>query len=184
MRVIALVFLLLLSACTSNEVAPSASPTIDDCSVFELGTTTSFPPIEVECLQGEKTVRLNELKGPFILAVWASWCMPCRDEMPYVQAFKDAYGTQIQVIGYDILDETSQAIAASVNWKVNIASVEDPDGVFRSDLGITAPPTTLFVNAQGVIVHRKFGAVSSVDELVELAQLHLKVNLSANPQVP
>jgi hypothetical protein len=83
----------------------------------------------------------------------------------------------VQVIGYDILDETSQAIGASVNWGVNIASVEDPDGVFRADLGITAPPSTLFVNAEGVIVHRKFGAVSSVEELVELAELHLQVSL-------
>ena len=177
MRVLLVVFVLLLSACTSNEASPSASPTIDDCSVFELGSPTNFPPIEVECLEGDEVIKLNQIKGPFILAIWASWCMPCRDEMPYLQAFKDAYGDKVQVIGYDILDETSQAIRASVNWGVNIASVEDPDGVFRSDLGITAPPTTLFVNADGVIVHRKFGAVSSVDELAELAELHLKVNL-------
>jgi thiol-disulfide isomerase/thioredoxin len=177
MKSLLIVLTLLLSACTSNEATPSASPTIDDCSAFEMGSTTNFPPIEVECLQGDEVVKLNQIKGPFIVAIWASWCMPCRDEMPYVQAFKDAYGEKVQVIGYDILDETSQAIAASVNWGVNIASVEDRDGVFRSDLGITAPPTTLFVNAEGVIVHRKFGAVSSVDELVELAELHLKVNL-------
>ena len=177
MKSLLVVLALLLSACTSNEATPSASPTIDDCNVFEMGSTTNFPPIEVECLQGDEVVKLNQIKGPFIVAIWASWCMPCRDEMPYVQAFKDAYGEKVQVIGYDILDETSQAIAASVNWGVNIASVEDKDGVFRPDLGITAPPTTLFVNAEGVIVHRKFGAVSSVDELVELAELHLKVNL-------
>lgn len=177
MKSLLVVLALLLSACTSNEATPAASPTIDDCSVFEMGSTTNFPPIEVECLQGDEVVKLNQIKGPFIVAIWASWCMPCRDEMPYVQAFKDAYGEKVQVLGYDILDETSQAIAASVNWGVNIASVEDRDGVFRSDLGITAPPTTLFVNAEGVIVHRKFGAVSSVDELVELAELHLKVNL-------
>lgn len=177
MKSLLVVFVLLLSACTSNQATPSASPTIDDCSAFEMGSTTNFPPIEVECLQGDEIVKLNEIQGPFILVIWASWCMPCRAEMPYVQAFKDAYGENVQVIGYDILDESSQAIAASVNWGVNIASVEDRDGVFRSDLGITAPPTTLFVNAEGVIVHRKFGAVSSVDELVALAELHLKVNL-------
>lgn len=177
MKSLLVVFVLLLSACTSNQATPSASPTIDDCSAFEMGSTTNFPPIEVECLQGDEIVKLNEIQGPFILVIWASWCMPCRAEMPYVQAFKDAYGENVQVIGYDILDESSQAIAASINWGVNIASVEDRDGVFRSDLGITAPPTTLFVNAEGVIVHRKFGAVSSVNELVELAELHLKVNL-------
>lgn len=177
MKVLVALFVLLLAGCSSEQATPSPSATIDDCSVFELGTETNFPNIEVECLEGEDTVKLNQIKGPFILVVWASWCMPCRDEMPFIQTFKDTYGSKVQVIGYDILDETSQAIGASVNWGVNIASVEDPDGVFRADLGITAPPTTLFVNAEGVIVHRKFGAVSSVEELVELAELHFQVSL-------
>lgn len=177
MKVFLITLLLVLTACSSPQAVPSKSPQIDDCSVFELGSPTKFPPIEVECLQGDYIIQMNEIKGPFIIAIWASWCMPCRDEMPFLQSFKDQYGSKVQVIGYDILDETSQAIAASVNWGVNIASLEDPDGVFRSDLGITAPPTTLFVNADGVIVHRKFGAVSSVEELVELAEVHLQVDL-------
>jgi len=177
MRVISLVFMLLLAGCTSENVTPTPSATIDDCSVYQTAGTTNFPDIEIECLQGDEVLNLNEIKGPFILAIWASWCMPCRDEMPYLQAFKDTYGSKVQVIGYNILDESSQAIQASVNWGVNIASVEDPDGVNRGILGVTAPPTTLFVDADGVIVHRKFGAVTSLDELVELAELHLKVNL-------
>ncbi len=177
MKVFVALFILLLAGCSSEQVTPSPSATIDDCSVFEVGPETNFPNIEVECLEGEDTVKLNQVKGPFILVIWASWCMPCRDEMPFIQTFKDSYGSKVQVIGYDILDETSQAIGASVNWGVNIASVEDPDGVFRADLGITAPPSTLFVNAEGVIVHRKFGAVSSVEELVQLAELHLQVSL-------
>jgi thiol-disulfide isomerase/thioredoxin len=177
MRVFLVMLALLLSACAPEEATPSPSASIDDCSVFTMGTATKFPPLEVECLQGDEVVKLSEIKGPFILAIWASWCMPCRDEMPYLQEFKNTYGSKVQVVGYNILDETSQAIAASVNWGVNIASIEDPDGVFRSDLGVTAPPTTLFVNAEGVVVHRKFGAVSSVDELVKLAELHFKLNL-------
>lgn len=177
MKVVSLVLMLMLSGCTSESVTPTPTATIDDCSVFQSAETTRFPDIEIECLQGDEVLNLNEIKGPFILAIWASWCMPCRDEMPFLQAFKDAYGEKVQVVGYNMLDESSQAIQASVNWGVNIASVEDPDGVNRGILGVTAPPTTLFVDADGVIVHRKFGAVSSLDELVELAELHLKVDL-------
>ena len=169
--------MLLLAGCTSENVTTTPTATIDDCSVFQKSGETSFPDIEIECLQGDEVLKLNEVKGPFILAVWASWCMPCRDEMPYLQAFKDAYGAKVQVVGYNILDETSQAIQASVNWGVNIASIEDSDGVNRGILGVTAPPTTLFVDADGVIVHRKFGAVTTLEELVELTELHLRVDL-------
>ncbi|MGA0856868.1 MAG: TlpA family protein disulfide reductase [Candidatus Nanopelagicales bacterium] len=177
MKVISLVLMLLLAGCTSENVTPTPTASIDDCGVFQKSGTTNFPDIEIECLQGDEVQSLNEIKGPFILAIWASWCMPCRDEMPYLQAFKDTYGSKVQVIGYNILDDTSQAIQASVNWGVNIASVEDPDGVNRGILGVTAPPTTLFVDSDGVIVHRKFGAVTSLEELVVLAELHLKVDL-------
>jgi thiol-disulfide isomerase/thioredoxin len=177
MKVVSLVLLLLLAGCTSENVTPTPSAAIDDCSVIQRSGTTNFPDIEIECLQGDEVLNLNEIQGPFILAIWASWCMPCRDEMPYLQAFKDTYGSKVQVIGFNILDETSQAIQASVNWGVNIASVEDPDGVNRGILGVTAPPTTLFVDSDGVIVHRKFGAVTSLDELEKLAELHLRVDL-------
>lgn len=177
MKVLSVVLMLLLAGCTSENVTPTPSAAIDDCSVFQKSGATNFPDIEIECLQGDEVLKLNEIKGPFILAIWASWCMPCREEMPYLQAFKDAYSSHVQVVGYNILDETSQAIQASVNWGVNIASVEDPDGVNRGVLGVTAPPTTLFVNADGVIVHRKFGAVTSLEELVELTELHLRVDL-------
>lgn len=137
----------------------------------------ALPVILVECLQGEEQVRLSTVRGPMLIAAWASWCQPCSDELPILQAFHDKYGEQVDVLGYNLLDVTDQAIAAAAHWGVTFASVEDPDGVFRKDLGITAPPTTLFVDEQGRVVYRHLGAIADQAELRSLVAEHLGVEL-------
>lgn len=172
---------LLLAACSNNSAAPapSPSPTIAECGSFtsQAAGAGDLPAVNVECLQGEGKVRLSGLRGPMLIPVWASWCVPCSEEMPIMQAFHDAYGEKVPVLGLDLMDETSQAIAASVNWGVGLPSLEDPDGLLRADLGVTAPPTTLFIDAAGRIVHREFGAVTDLAELKRLVEQHLGVAL-------
>lgn len=176
--------LLLLAGCgTENgqSPTPSSSPTIQSCDGFATAAAQSvdggLPDVEVECLQGEQTLNLSRLRGPMLIPVWASWCVPCSEEMPIMQQFVKLHGQRVPVLGLALLDETSQAIAGSVNWGVDLPSLEDPDGVLRPDLGVTAPPTTLFIDAEGRIVHREFGAVTDIAELEELVRTHLGVDL-------
>mgnify|MGYP006295333381 CR=1 FL=1 len=61
---------------------------------------------------------------------------------------------------------------------MKFASVEDPDGVFRGELDITAPPTTLFIDEGGHIVARHLGAVPSLSELEQLVTQYLAVDFS------
>ena len=133
--------IVLLGACSATEVSPSptASPAISDCADFAKLPVGAgeLPALEVECLQGEETVNLSSLKGPLLIPVWASWCVPCSEEMPVMQMFNDLYGDYVRVLGIALLDESTQAIAGSVNWGVTLPSLEDPDGVLRPDLGIT-----------------------------------------------
>lgn len=185
MRLLALTAsLLLLAGCGASSTqapSPSASPTIQVCDGFATaaGQTVEggLPDVEVECLQGEGSLNLSRLRGPMLMPVWASWCVPCSEEMPVMQQFADRHGEAVRVLGIALLDETSQAIAGSVNWGVDLPSLEDPDGVLRPDLGVTAPPTTLFIDAEGRIVHREFGAVTDIAELEELVRTHLGVQL-------
>jgi cytochrome c biogenesis protein CcmG, thiol:disulfide interchange protein DsbE len=174
----------LLSACATDSSptetpSQSQSPTIRDCADYSTlpANQGDLPDVLVECLQGDEKVNLSSLKGPMVIPVWASWCMPCREEMPVMQLFDELYGDYVSVLGIALMDETSQAIAGSVNWGVDLPSLEDPDGLLRGDLGFTAPPTTLFIDESGEIVHREFGAISGMQELKELVQQHLGVRL-------
>lgn len=184
-RTVLALAVLVLTACTptaQNSQTSSPSPTIDTCERFMLRSADAMgegalPQVFVECLQGEEQVRLSAVGGPLLIAVWASWCQPCAEELPMLQRFHDKYGDQVDVLGYNFLDVTDQAIAAAVHWGVSFASLEDPDGVFRTDLDVTAPPTTLFVDSGGQVVYRHLGALTDEAELLALVQEHLGVTL-------
>ena len=112
---------LALTACSPAAEAsqsPSPSPTVDTCERFALVSSDAvgegaLPKVVVECLQGDEQVTLSTLRGPLLIAVWASWCQPCGEELPLLQRFHDKYGEQVDVLGYNFLDVTDQAIAAA-----------------------------------------------------------------------
>ena len=177
-----------MTACASNEVAvPQETLTqqITACDTLAEATKQnpiataedSLPNISVDCLDGSSSVELARLRGPLIIPVWASWCVPCSEEMPIIDEFHSYYSNQVNVLAYALLDENSQGIAALKNWGVNITSLADPEGEFRSELSVQAPPTTLFVNENGQIVYRHFGAIKNLTELKELVARHLAVQL-------
>ena len=177
---------ILLAACTAAPAAtttPTPSPTIQDCSKIALADssasgTDALPSITMECLQGSQKIDVSRLRGPMLMPVWASWCEPCADEMPLMQQFFSAYHQQVEVLGYALMDTTEQAIAGSFNWGVTLPSVEDPDGAYRGWLNVQAPPTTLFIDANGHIVFRKVGAFASLEEVKVAVEQHLGIALS------
>jgi cytochrome c biogenesis protein CcmG/thiol:disulfide interchange protein DsbE len=182
MKKLLVVFMLILSGCATEAMQPepSTSLTLEDCSAFENQTpvaNSELPNVEVECLRGSQRINLSTLRGPLLIPIWASWCQPCKEEMPLVQEFRDKHGDVVEVLGLALLDESTQAEAGSLNWGVTLASIEDPDGVLRPALNIQAPPTTLFISRNGEIVFRKFGAVTSLAELETLAEQYFDVTL-------
>lgn len=176
--------LFVVTACSSPEAQPSASSTLqmETCDQYAIWSSTAsgenaLPNIVMECLQGKDQLQVAALKGPMIMPVWASWCMPCAREMPRVQQFADLYGDKVAVLGLALMDTEAQAIAGSLNWGVTIPSLEDPDGVHRADFNIQAPPTTLFIDESGHVVYRHIGEVESLDDLKALVTEHLGVQL-------
>lgn len=173
-----------LSACSqpASQSSPSSTLQMQDCERFGIWSSTAsgenaLPDISMECLQGTNEIRVSALKGPLIMPVWASWCMPCAREMPRVQQFADLYGDKVGVLGLALMDTEEQAIAGSLNWGVSLPSLEDREGTHRADFGIQAPPTTLFVDQSGHIVFRHIGEIESVEDLKALVTEHLGVQL-------
>lgn len=174
----------LLSACSQAAAEPSASSTLQmqDCERFATQSSTAsgenaLPDISMECLQGTQQIRVSALKGPLIMPVWASWCMPCAREMPRVQQFHDLHGDKVGVLGVALMDTEKQAIEGSLNWGVTLPSLEDRDGIYRADFDVQAPPTTLFIDETGHIVYRNIGEIENLEELKMLVAEHLGVKL-------
>ncbi len=80
------------------------------------------PDFELETLDGE-VVKLSELKGEkVILNFWATWCPPCKEEMPEMQEFYDKYGDDINVIAVNF-KEKNDKVAEFLNEYLVILSL-------------------------------------------------------------
>lgn len=152
---------------------------IDECAPGD-ADGGGLPELTLPCLGGGPDVDLASLQGPVIVNLWASWCGPCREEMPALADFYDQYGDQVPVLGIDYQDRQPEAaLKLAKKTGVTYPLLADAGGDINgrdpipSFVGI---PRFLFVDADGE-VQVVAGGVDSVDDLVELAEQHLGVIL-------
>lgn len=186
---------LVLTGCGSDDgagvrVEPGATPQpsvtgeaggtadIEPCpeSGPPLGRGDGLPELELPCLGPGDPVQLAGLEGrPRLVNVWASWCPPCRAEMPWLQQ-AHASG-QIDVLGIDAEDTSDAAAAMLDELDVTFPSVFDPGNEFAQAIRNVSKPTTLLVSAEGEVVYVQSGAFQSYDDLREAVRTYLRVDL-------
>ena len=175
------------SATTSAAVGSgdAADPAISDaagvpCPPSNLEArpiTDGLPATVFPCLGPGPDVNLAGLRGkPVVLNVWASWCPPCREEMPLITDLAADAGDSLVVLGIDVDDDPRAAAQFAAD--AGLASVIDTDSITRVTLGWTGPPVTYFVRADGVIAHRAYGAIPDEATLRGLVATHLGVQVA------
>lgn len=112
------------------------------------------PEFTLNTLDGE-TIALADLLGKAVLVnIWASWCIPCRSEMPAMQAVYDAYHSQ----GFEILavnatsqDSREDAAAFAAENGLTFPILLDVDGIVGEQYQVSALPSSFFVLPDGTI---------------------------------
>ncbi|WP_409331081.1 TlpA family protein disulfide reductase [Trujillonella humicola] len=137
----------------------------------------TLPDLQLECPGGGALDLGRALGEPTVVNLWASWCGPCREELPLVQGLADRAGDRLGVVGVISRDGAPQAEAFAEEAGATFPSAFDGDGDLMAELGIGALPYTYFLDAEGGIAHVQVGPVRSVDELVALVAEHLGVQL-------
>lgn len=118
------------------------------------------PDFVLSDLQGH-SVKLSDLRGKaVVLNFWATWCPPCKEEIPWFVELQKRYGAQgLQVVGVSMDDDGDQKNVAkfaaenSINYPVLLGKEE----VARQYGGIDYLPTTFYIDRQGVVMDRVFG---------------------------
>ena len=121
-------------------------------------------PIELpDLVDSTETVTVPRPGTPIVLNIWASWCVPCRREMPVLQDAHARFGDQIAFIGVNHLDQREEALDFLAETGVGYPSGYDPDGSVARTYGAFGVPTTYFITASGRIVAAKTGELSSAE---------------------
>ena len=183
--------LLLLAGCTSDEpdgeaVATSASSELPDVETDlgpcpeqpdEPAADSDLPATEFECFGGG-TLDLSRAPGvPTVINLWASWCAPCREEMPLVEQLAEAGGDQLRVLGVVSVDRVEAAASFAEEAGATFPSAFDADGEVMSALGVNNLPHTVFLAADGSLAYFQVGPVHSIEEFEQLVAEHLGVQL-------
>lgn len=168
------------SAADGSQTSPVVSAAGVPCPPSNLDArpiVDGLPATVFPCLGPGPEVNLAGLRGkPVVLNVWASWCPPCREEMPLITDLAADAGDSLVVLGIDV-DDDPQA-AADYAAAAGLASVIDTDSITRVTLGWTGPPVTYFVRADGVIAHTSYGAIPDEATLRGLVATHLGVRVA------
>lgn len=159
-------------------IAAREAAGIADCPVVDPDATPiagGLPAVTLECLGSERSVNLAGLRGrPMIINLWAQWCPPCRQEAPLLRDAAQRLGDRVLWLGIDYDDpqpDWAVEFAGLVGWRY--AHLVDRDRTLAGPLQMQGIPMTLFVDAEGRIVHRHAGPFTSASEVEALAHRYL-----------
>jgi len=110
-----------------------------------------------------RTVSLDPGRRPVVVNFWASWCAPCRREMPALEAVSSRLVGRVDFLGVNHQDGRRAALDLVAETGISYPSGYDPDGRVARDLAVFGMPTTLFVDGTGRIVDRRTGELSRAE---------------------
>ena len=131
------------------------------------GGTPVAPAFTLERLDGNGDLSLASLRGQaVVLNFWASWCGPCKEETPLLQAASERWqGKGVSFVGVDVKDFRGDARDFLARYGVTYPNVYDGKGSTVGRYGVTGFPETYFVDAQGRVRHRIAGPVEDAEEI-------------------
>lgn len=97
---------------------------------------------------------------PVIVNIWASWCAPCRAEMPLLEDAALAYAGRAVMLGVASNDNEESAASFLAEVGVTYPNVFDADGSVAQALGVTRYPTTFVFAADGMLAAKVEGGIS------------------------
>ena len=174
---IVLIGLLLLSGCRSftpetkpepiTTTIPPAQPAPSSPTIptgVSIGNLA--PDFQLQTLTGDN-ISLSGLRGkPVLINFWATWCPPCKAEMPYLQQVHDSWSAKgLVLLAVDIGENSATVEKFMTELNLSMTVPMDTDRKVAKAYGITAIPTTFLIDKDGIIRQKVLGAFPSVEAI-------------------
>ena len=128
------------------------------------------PDFTITDIEGKK-LALSDYRGKVVLLdFWATWCTPCREEIPHFVEMQQKYGPKgFQVVGISMDDDAKPVKAFYQEYKMNYPVAVGDDKLAESFGGVLGLPVNFIIDSDGRIVRKFVGAteVSTFDKEVE-----------------
>lgn len=142
-----------------NIITQPVSQSIPVENIPGLGIGQKAPNFELETLKGEK-VKLSQLQGKKVmLNFWATWCPPCKAEMPFMEKFYQEAADEIEIIAVNI-DTENDVAGFAKDMKITFPILLDKKEQVMKTYQVISIPTTYFIDKKGMIQHKFIGAMS------------------------
>ncbi len=180
---------LLAAGCTGSggDTAGPAGPSPSSAAAAQLRcpapgapTTapTALPDLELPCLGGTPGLSLRRLTGtPTVVNLWASWCPPCREELPAFSRLARDAGARLRVLGVASQDRPDPAETFAVDAALTFPSLEDRTGDLGRALRRRGLPLTVLIRADGSVAEVYQGRPLTDATLRALVRTALRVDV-------
>jgi cytochrome c biogenesis protein CcmG, thiol:disulfide interchange protein DsbE len=150
----------------AKQPAPAPEPASASTNVGD-----AMPAYSAKTLDGAPYDLASEKGSVVLVNVWATWCGPCRFEIPELQKMHDEHGKHgFKVVGVSVDEGDAKDVKQFVaDQKMTYPIVLDPDGRIANLLATTVLPTSVLLDRHGKIVWREIGAIPAGEPTLKKA---------------
>jgi DsbE subfamily thiol:disulfide oxidoreductase len=150
--ILILVSFLIITLCTAYS---------NDIEHFQIAQKDlpSAENFSLDSLNDDGNIEFDDFKGkPVVINLWATWCGPCKEEMPLLEKMWNKHkATGVVFIGVDVMDDKNSAAEFIKKMRVTYLNLYDPSGEVLHKYGVSGLPATFFINRDGKIAFKSYG---------------------------
>ena len=144
------------SVSAETTTAATLDTTTDSDAESDSKLATNFT---MTTLQGD-TVSLDALRGCYVFVnFWATWCIPCRKEMPYMQSIAEKHSEQLVVLGINVREDAKRVQPFVDELALTFPILLDPADELLLEHNVRGLPVSFVVDPDGQIVYRRIGEI-------------------------
>jgi len=161
---ITLTLVLLLAGCSAGSEPPDETGPTVPAEGTQIGNLA--PDFQLQNLDGQ-FISLSDLRGkPVLLNFWATWCSPCRAEMPYLQQVYEEWSDKgLEMLAINVGGNPTQAKGFLQTYNLSLPVLLDPRWDIGKKYNVVGIPTTFFLDKDGIIQEKIIGPFPSKEAI-------------------